>query len=175
MLRSVPYIGYTGFCLSLVGSGNDDYVADLREIIREEEIQDRVLIVPGVPPEKVPAFLALADVFVLASIYDAFPSAIVEAFAARKPVVATRVGGVPEIVEDGVNGYLVPRMDPKALAEKIDALLADGEKRMAFGEEGRRRVAERFTLEKMVSGAETVFHKVCRRTEGEFRAKWAAI
>ena len=126
------------------------------------------------PPEKVPVFLDLADVFVLASIYDAFPSAIVEAFAAKKPVVATRVGGVPEIVEDGVNGYLVPRMDPRALAEKIDVLLEDEEKRRAFGEEGRRRVAERFTLDRMIEGAEAVFHRVCRQTWAESRAKSAA-
>ena len=109
------------------------------------------------------------DVFVMPPVYDAFPSAVVEAFAARKPVVATRVGGVPEIVEDGVNGYLVPRMEPEALAERIDALLEDEERRRTFGEEGYRRVAERFTLEKMIDGAEGIFTNLATRVEDESR------
>ena len=76
---------------------------------------------------------------------------------------------MPEIVEDGVNGYLVPRMEPETLAERIDVLLEDEDKRRSFGEEGYRRVAEKFTLEKMIDGAEGIFTNLATRVEDESR------
>lgn len=169
LLESVPHIRNSSFRMILVGAGSEDYVNRLNGLIAQLRVEERVIIVPGISSELVPVFLELADVFVLASIFDAFPSAIVEAFAAGKPVVATRVGGVPEIVEDGVNGYLVPRMEPRTLAEKIDSLLEDEDKRRSFGREGQRRVAERFTLGRMIDGAEVIFSDLASQVEEAFQ------
>ncbi|HWM10364.1 MAG TPA: glycosyltransferase family 4 protein [Solirubrobacteraceae bacterium] len=94
----------------------------------------------------VPHLLANADVFALSSRSEGAPLSILEAMAAGLPVVASAVGGVPEIVADGTTGLLVPRDDAPALAAALEALLADAALRRRLGAAGRERVRERFDL-----------------------------
>lgn len=108
----------------------------------------------------VPEILALLDVFVLPSLWEGLPIALLEAMAAGLPVVATRVGGVPEVVEDGVTGLLVPPRDPDALAEAITRLLRDPDLRCKMGQAGRERVESEFSVEKMVRKTETLYEEV---------------
>jgi glycosyltransferase involved in cell wall biosynthesis len=91
--------------------------------------------------------LAKADLFVLSSRSEGLPLSILEAMAAGLPVVATNVGGVPELVVEGETGFLVPPGDPKSLADAIARLLDDPALRRRLGAAGRARVAERFDLE----------------------------
>jgi len=95
--------------------------------------------------EDVPRLLAGADLFVLPSLDDAFPTVLLEAMAAELPVVATRVGGIPEIVDSAGVGVLVPPGDLEALAAAIDALLRDEERLRRIALAGRRRVEEEFS------------------------------
>lgn len=87
------------------------------------------------------------DLLVLPSFTEGLPNVVLEAFAAGVPVVATAVGGTPEVVEDGVNGYLVPAGDPAALARRMRDVLDVEERRRAMGERGRDRVRNEFTFE----------------------------
>ncbi len=99
------------------------------------------------PREDIPDLLAACDLVVLPSLAEALPTALIEAAAAGRPVVATRVGGAPEIVEDGRTGLLVSPGDPAALADAIATVLADRDRARAFGEAARRRARERFALD----------------------------
>ncbi len=93
-----------------------------------------------------------ADLFCLASRWgEAFGWVIAEAMAAGKPVVATRVGGIPELVEDGRTGFLVPPSDPPQIASRILTLLGDPELRLRMGQAGRQRVRRLFDLERNVA------------------------
>jgi glycosyltransferase involved in cell wall biosynthesis len=94
----------------------------------------------------VPELLAAADVFVLPSRSEGLPLSVIEAMAAGLPVVASRVGGVPELVAGGETGMLVPPGDPEALAAALRALLDDAERRRALGAAGRRRAEAHFDL-----------------------------
>src|SRR5262249_3834736 len=89
--------------------------------------------------------LSHAAVFVCPSVYEPFGLVNLEAMACEAPVVASAVGGIPEIVEDGRTGLLVPPADPAALAAAVNALLADPARARALGQAGRRRVLDRFT------------------------------
>ena len=100
--------------------------------------------------------LGCADVVVLASRSEGLPFTLLEAMALGKPVVATRVGGVPEVVEDGRSGRLVTREDPAALASAVAAVL-DAPDAAAMGAHGRARVESAFTLHAMVRGLERVY------------------
>jgi glycosyltransferase involved in cell wall biosynthesis len=111
----------------------------------------------------VPALLAAADLFVLPSLDDAFPTAILEAMAAGLPVVATRAGGIPEIVDDGATGLLVPPGDAAALARAVSALLADPAARRALGEAGRRRAGERFSTAAWLGRLQRVYGEALGR------------
>ena len=87
-----------------------------------------------------------------------------------KPVIATRVGGTPEAVEDGVTGLLVPPRDPEALAEVIIALLQDRERAEAMGRAGRARVEKYFSVERMVQQTEALYEELVREKMG---LEWA--
>jgi glycosyltransferase involved in cell wall biosynthesis len=98
-----------------------------------------------------PDLLAEADICVVPSVWqDAFPLGVMEAMAAGKPVIATSVGGIPEMVEDGITGLLVPPADEQALADALAHLLAKPELAERFGRSARQRVAERFTPEEQL-------------------------
>ncbi|HSL84680.1 MAG TPA: glycosyltransferase [Thermoanaerobaculia bacterium] len=111
----------------------------------------------------VPALLAAADLFVLPTRDDAFPTVLLEAQAAGVAVVASRAGGVPEIVEDGATGVLVPPGDPAALARAVSALLADPAARRRLAEAGRRRTEERFSADAWLARLDAVYSQVLGR------------
>ena len=92
-------------------------------------------------------FLPHLDLLVLPSYTEGLPNVVLEAFAAGVPVVATAVGGTPEVVEDGVSGWLVPPGDPAALARRILDVLGHEERRRTMGERGRARIRSQFTFE----------------------------
>jgi glycosyltransferase involved in cell wall biosynthesis len=98
----------------------------------------------------VKAFLDAGDIFCLPSLTEGFSNAVLEAMACSKPVVAANVGGNPEAVEDGAEGFLVAPGSAGELAEKILALAADPGLRARMGEAGRKTLLEKFTLRKMI-------------------------
>lgn len=99
----------------------------------------------------IPAILAAADLFVLSSVSEGLPVSILEAMASAKPVVATRVGGVAELVEDGSTGLLVDAGNASGLATALGGLIADPNRRMTMGRAGLARVKERFSNDRMVA------------------------
>ena len=101
-----------------------------------------------------------ADVFLSASWAESFPYNVLEAMAAGLPVVATDVGGTAEAVAENVTGLVVPPRDAGALASALADLLADTERRARLGEAGRRRVADRFTVEGMLDGTTAVYREL---------------
>lgn len=113
----------------------------------------------------VAAILPQLDLFVLPSLTEGFGLAILEAMAAGLPVVSTRAGAIPEIVEEGVTGFLVPPAQPEPLAEAINLALAHGDLSREMGLAGRRRAAEQFSLRKMVSATEDLYREVAREKE----------
>jgi glycosyltransferase involved in cell wall biosynthesis len=110
----------------------------------------------------VPELLSVVSVSVLPSLSEGLSNVVLEAMAAGVSVVATSVGGTPEMVDDGVTGLLVPPRDAGALADAIASLLADSDLRRAIGEAGRRRVEERFSLEAMLRATEQLYERLLR-------------
>ena len=108
----------------------------------------------------IPSELARMDVFVLPSTYEAFPVSLLEAMSSGVAVVATDVDGVPELIEDGVTGVLVPPRDVGALAMALKGLAIDEEKRDALARAGADHVRKQFTLEHMVTGYEEAFSRL---------------
>jgi glycosyltransferase involved in cell wall biosynthesis len=100
------------------------------------------------------------DIYAQPSLEDAFPISVLEAMAAGLPVVASAVGGLPELVENGVTGWLVPPRDPAALAERIEALLLDPSKSKGMGDAGRVRARENFSAARMVASVQNLYDEL---------------
>lgn len=140
---------FPGASFSIAGAVLDPaYFAELESLVRDLNLSGRFHFSGSV--SNLRKYLATADMFVLPSRSEGFSNAIVEAMAASLPVVATRVGGNAEAVEEGVSGLLVPPDDAAALAAAIARLLGNPAEAKSMGEAGRRRVSESFTTEAMM-------------------------
>ena len=104
--------------------------------------------------------LAATDIFVLSSVFDILPTAVIEAMSMGKPVVATSVGGVPEILKDGITGIIVPPRSSLDLAKGIKCLIADTSLRRSMGKAGRRRAVTHFDARHYVSQTEQLYREV---------------
>lgn len=113
--------------------------------------------------QDVPDVLRALDVAVLSSDFEGMPMAVLEYMEAGLPTVATNVGGLPDLIEEGVHGHLVPPRDPDALARALDRVLRDPEKRAAMGRAALQRRADEFGLDTMVRRLEDLYVEVLER------------
>jgi glycosyltransferase involved in cell wall biosynthesis len=142
--------------LEIAGTGPDH--ARLTRLTESLDLASRVTFLGW--QRNLPAVYGRWAVLVAPSLYEGLPLSVLEAMAAGLPVVATRAGGVPEAVEHGRTGLLVPPGDPRALAAACERLLADDRLRSAMGEAGRRRVAEHFTESRMTTSIATIYDEL---------------
>jgi sugar transferase (PEP-CTERM/EpsH1 system associated) len=119
--------------------------------------------------QDVPRLLGAMDLFVLPSLHEALPLVLLEAMAVGLPLVATCVGGVPEIVEHDINGLLVPPGDEDALLAALRQLAGNAELRTRLGEAGLKRVRAEFTIQGMVRRVEAIYEELYARKAGERR------
>ena len=145
--------------LAVVGTGS--LREDLEARAREAGLAGRVLFA-GFRSD-LPAVHAAADLFVLSSDEEGLPMVILEAMAAGRAVVATDVGSVRDLVEDGVTGLVVRRRDSAALGQAMASLLTDNTRRRGMGEAGRARARERYPLSKCVAETEAFLFRVVGR------------
>lgn len=129
-------------------AGDGPEKTGLLEMVKARGLSDMVTFLGYV--ENIPGFLKALDVFVLTSGADAFPGALLQAGAAGLPSVATVVGGVPEIVEDGVTGYLAPSGDMQTMWKKLQSLLGDRQLQRNMGDAARTRIKDRFSIRSYV-------------------------
>jgi D-inositol-3-phosphate glycosyltransferase len=146
-LRSLPLVlkEHSDVFYVILGEetrGEEGFRRRLVNLSYELGIQERVRFLPFT--ENVPEFMAAIDVFVMPSYSETFGLVLIEAMAMGKPVVATGAGGVPEIVEDGRDGLLIPPRDEKALAEAISLLLKNSSLRKTLSTYARRDALTRF-------------------------------
>jgi len=138
---------------------DSDYHRVCLETIEKLGLQEQVIF--GGHQDDIAPVMKAMDLVVLNSAFgEAFPRSIIEAMASAKPVIATDVGGSAEAVEDDVSGFIVPPGKTSMLAEKIMILAADVRLREQFGIAGRKRVHERFTIEKNVRETERVYEEL---------------
>ena len=113
----------TDLNLVVVGDGSEKH--SLKLLVNDLKLEDKVIFTGKISNEKIPEYLTASDVFVLPSLSEGFPVVLLEAMAAGLPIVTTRKGGLPEIIEDKVNGFLVNPGSPEELADKINLVLKD--------------------------------------------------
>ena len=150
---------HPSFRLVLIGDGLER--AALTNLTRELAISDNVIF--GGMRKDAARLLTAFDFTILGSSEEGFPNALMESMASEVPVVSTRVGGVPELVEDGVDGLLVPYGELPAMAAAITWMIEHPQERRRMGKAARRRIAEHFSTERMVTSTQAVYDELLHR------------
>ncbi|MCL6592019.1 MAG: glycosyltransferase [Firmicutes bacterium] len=140
----------------IVGAGSKG--DELRVLAETLGIAGRVIFT-GYQPE-IHNFLYYYQILVIPSLHEALPLVLIEGMAQQKPIIATTVGGIPEVVEDGVNGLLVPPGDIPALASALERLIGDPLMQDRLGKQARKTYEREFTAEHMVAQTEEVYREI---------------
>jgi glycosyltransferase involved in cell wall biosynthesis len=158
ILAAIPTVRYL-----VAGSG--DYEGALKELVKTLGLVDHVIF-SGARSD-IPDLLAMSDLFVLPTLGEALPTVLAEAMAAQKPIIASNVGGVLEMVEHGRNGLLVPPADPARLVEACLHLLQNPAQAQAMGRAGRQIVEQHFDIRKQVQCLSDLYQETLAK-----RGKW---
>ena len=146
--------------LLVIAGADDGYLGELEELLGQLRIADNVLLTgPLYGKDKLEAYVD-ADVFILPSRYETFPNVVLEAYACSKPVIASNVYGLRDLVIDGVTGFLVEQGNVKQMAHSILSLIGDDGRAEEMGLKGKQFVKENFTIEEVVHRIENLYREV---------------
>jgi glycosyltransferase involved in cell wall biosynthesis len=163
LIRAVAELApaHPGLRVLIAGGGPEQ--EPLEALVRELDLDGTVTLLGA--RDDVPDLLAVADVAVSSSNFEGTPLAVLEYMAAGKAIVATTVGGIPDVITDGVEGVLVPPRDPRALAAAVGDLLGDPERRARLGAAAQERQQREFTLDATVRRVEELYAELWRARE----------
>lgn len=140
-----------------VAIGGDGDVSEAQRLVREMRLEEHFEFLGWVTGDTKKLRLRTSGVYVLPSYSEGLPMSVLEAMAAGLPIISTPVGGIPEAVTDGVEGFLVQPGDVEALADRIGRLLADPELARRMGEAARRKVETTFSAEVLLPQLEAMY------------------
>lgn len=154
ILQALPDVYYL-----VVGSG--DYEPELKKLAEEGGVSERVIFAGT--QYNIPDWLAMSDLFVLPTLDDALPTVLMEAMASGLPIIASEVGGVPEMVISEENGLLLPPAQPNRLAQACIQLLQEPALAQKMGETGRTIAQKRFNLVRQADALEQIYHTLLEK------------
>jgi glycosyltransferase involved in cell wall biosynthesis len=146
-------------------AGEGELRPALEKQIKDHHLEKHVFLA-GFRPDVLSVHKAF-DIFVMSSLTEGLGTSLLDAMACAKPIVATTAGGMPEVVQDGKTGILIPPRDHQAMADAIVTLLADEGMRQRMGTAGAARVRERFSAERMVRDTLEVYRRVAMHSHAE--------
>ena len=159
VIRALPLLGPAHVKFLVVGGGTDE--AMLRSLAKELKVESRVMFAGQVTRDEVTAYRKASDIFVGPSRSEGLGNAFLSAMASRLPVVATREGGLADIMEDGVTGWVVPKGNPEAIAAAVKDILSNPDKARRIGDTARAMVEQNYDWDKIaVQMREKVFSKI---------------
>lgn len=158
LLNALKFLKDRGLDFKFVFVGDGDLSEELKILSSSLDLEERVLFA-GARSDFV-SFLGVMDIFVLSSLREGLPVALLEAMAAKKPVIATAVGGIPEVISDGHNGILVPSNDSEALAREILHLINNQELRKELAINGFQTVQEKYSMQSVTDSIEKLYYRL---------------
>lgn len=162
LLQSIPFVIESSPNAKFYIVGDGPLKEELSELAKQLTIQNNVVFLGF--REDSEALMKQFDIFCLPSLSEGLSSAILAAMANGLPVVATDVGGIPELVVHGETGYLVPPNDPLELAGALKSLIENEELRLSMGKAGRVRISERFTVGQKLDSTEAIYTQLLQES-----------
>ncbi len=152
LLKALEEIKEKEFDAILIGSGENP---DKEKMYRLVEKNKNIYLIEWI--DNAASYLKAFDIFVLPSLKEGLPYTILEAMLAETPIIATNVGGIPEMIENNVNGILIQSKNSQQLAEKILYLINNPEKAVVMAQKARKKVEKKFSLEKMIKKTKAMY------------------
>jgi glycosyltransferase involved in cell wall biosynthesis len=156
-MRKLP-----GLSLRLLIVGGGSLEKELKKLTKELAIEKQTLFVGKIPFDEVAKYHNMMDISVFLSLNESFGVAVIEAGACEKPVVVSNIGGLPEVVEDNVGGFIVPAMNPAAAASKLIRLIQDEKLRREMGKNARNRVKQMYNWKTNVEQMINIYQQILR-------------
>jgi glycosyltransferase involved in cell wall biosynthesis len=155
---------YLQVMFMLFGSDSKDMArAGLQKYFQQRGVAERVKLCPFCPKEELFNYLSEADICVIPSVWDNSPNTIYEAMAAQKAIVATAVGGIPELIENNIQGVLVEPEDAKGLSQAIGDILENENKRKQLGQRAREKAIKIFNMDNIIRQRLAIYEQVAAR------------
>lgn len=154
---------YDNYQLKLLIVGDGSEKGNLQNLVASKGLQDNVIFIPKVSPDKMPQICNMIDIFVVLSNSESFGVSILEASACGIPIVATKIGGIPEVVKDGITGFLIPPADPSAAANAIAKLIIDINLRSQMGRVGREFVKRNYNFQYNLDNMISLYKQIAAR------------
>lgn len=161
MIKALPEIIRHEPNLTYLVVGDGIYASELKYLVNELGLEEHVIFT-GYRTD-IPGILSVSNLFVLPSLGDALPTVLIEALAAEKPIIATRVGGIPEIINDGINGLLVPPADPESLTKACLKYIRDVEFSRSIKVKGAEIAKERFDIGIQARKLEIIYNDLIKQ------------
>jgi len=146
--------------LLIVGEVRQGEDQTIFEEFKQANPELNIVVTGYIPQNDLPAYYSLIDIFVHPSLRDGLPNAILEAMACEKPIIATSVGGVSELILDGTNGMIIPANDSNTLAETMMFILNNKELMATLGKSARNSIIDKFTPQKELEGNIKVYRTI---------------
>lgn len=153
--------------------GDGELRDEMKELVRQKHLEDRIHFL-GVR-EDLENIYSSVDVIALSSDNEGTPAALIEALNYCKPVASTNVGGIPDVITDGVSGLLAKANGPEALADALITMLNNEQLREQMGRHGREEVHRKFSLERLIERLDNLYKSECNLKKGEFNTQTAQI
>ena len=153
-----PLIHNSQFIIQILGSGPEE--ANLKKLAKDLGVENEIEFLGHIEPEKIPAYLAQADIFVRPSRSEGLGNSFLEAMAAGLPVIGTSVGGIPDFLKDGETGLFTKVDDPQDLVEKISVLANDEKLRLRIAQNGQKLVRENYSWDNISKKIDAIFQKL---------------
>jgi glycosyltransferase involved in cell wall biosynthesis len=161
---------YPDIIFTIAGDGPER--ASLEELATTLSIQSKVRLPGFLSP--VYNYLACFDIVVISSLWEGFPVAALEAMGMGKPIVATNVGDLSEIIEDGISGFLVPASNPEEIAKRIMQLIKDPSLAGSMGKAARARVEKHYQLKNMIAAHSALYQKILKKRKNSLTTMYNA-
>jgi len=163
LVKSVPTVTKRRRDIIYIIGGDGPLRPRLENLVKSLGVERYVIFTGYIPRDQLPYYYAASDVVVVPSLQESWSLVATEAMATGKPVIATKVGGLPDQIIDGYNGFLVPPRDPEAIAQKILYLVENPEKSREMGKNARQVVEEKFNIEKRIDKIIEIYQQLSKK------------
>lgn len=163
LIKALPTILKNNKYVKLMIVGEGEYLDEARLMLKQSGLGNCAIFTGHIPHKDASHYINASDIFVMPTLrQEGLPFALIEAMACQKPVIASRIGGIPSVIDDGINGLLISPGDVSELAENVIFLLNNKDSSNKLAKKARKKVIQKFSLENMTEGTIKVFEMAQR-------------